>query len=419
MMNKCHYIIALFCCSIFITSFHALAFEQVSKQAAQKNEAEKSPDLSHYPIKPEILTLLDLSNKEPRKAEKKIFKYMHSIADANIAEQYLFLLSQAKIKQRYNEHLQVIELLEEAKELGKNINDKQLHLPIFADLYQVLSDSLVAVKKFEKAFLAKQTYIDKFIDYSDEKRDKTIAMLTKKHELAHKIEVNELLDNQNKLKNLRLRDVKKQQENLQRNFLLIFSGLLFFVLLLWRQFKVRKKLILLSRIDSLTGLLNRTSLFVKGLALVKKANEENHDLSVLLFDIDHLKQVNDNYGHHVGDLVLVEISNLVNETMRDRDFLARLGGEEFVVLLPNTDIDKAKAIAVRIVEKISQHSFHHLGVNQQITLSIGVANIKDTNADFDDILHAADLAMYKAKTLGRNQMVNYATIAEDQERRAN
>ena len=140
---------------------------------------------------------------------------------------------------------------------------------------------------------------------------------------------------------------------------------------------------------------------------------------MLLFDIDHLKQVNDNYGHHVGDLVLVEISNLVNETMRDRDFLARLGGEEFVVLLPNTDIDKAKAIAVRIVEKISQHSFHHLGVNQQITLSIGVANIKDTNADFDDILHAADLAMYKAKTLGRNQMVNYATIAEDQERRAN
>ena len=172
--------------------------------------------------------------QEPEKAEKKVFKYMHSIAQANIAEQYLFLLVQAKVKQHNNEHLQVIELLEEAKELSKKINDKQLHLPIFADLYQVLTDSLVAVKKFEKAYQAKKTYIDKFIDYSDDKRDETIAMLTEKHELAHKIEVNELLDNQNKLKKLRLNDVKKQQESLQRNFFLIFSGLLFFVLLLWR-----------------------------------------------------------------------------------------------------------------------------------------------------------------------------------------
>lgn len=416
MIKKYNFIIGLFYFFTFIHSVNALASTDADKYAPQSKE---NSQLSHFTVKPEILTLLDLSNKDPEKAEAKISNYMHTIADANIAEQYLFLLAQAKIKQHKSEHLLVIELLEEAKELSKNINEKQLYLPIFADLYQVLTDSLVATKKFEKAFLAKQTYTDKFIDYSDEKRDKTIAMLTKKHELAHKIEVNELLDNQNKLKNLRLRDVKRQQENLQRNFLLILSGLLFFVLLLWRQFRVRKKLILLSRIDSLTGLLNRTSLFVKGLALVKNASKHNHDLSVLLFDIDHFKDVNDHYGHHVGDLVLAEIAKLVNETMRDRDYLARLGGEEFVALLPNTDVDKAKAIAVRIVDKIAKHSFESLGVSQQITLSIGVANIDDTNADFDDILHAADLAMYRAKIQGRNQMVNYATIAEDQERRAN
>jgi diguanylate cyclase (GGDEF)-like protein len=72
-----------------------------------------------------------------------------------------------------------------------------------------------------------------------------------------------------------------------------------------------------------------------------------------------------------------------------------------------------------VTEKVAQHSFNHLGVTSPITLSIGVANIKDTTAVFEDILHAADLAMYQAKQRGRNQMVNYATIAEDQERRIN
>ncbi|MDP7593867.1 MAG: GGDEF domain-containing protein [Litorilituus sp.] len=407
------------CCLLFCSSFNLLAFEQASKEPPLQNEHSKSFDIAHFTLRAEILSLLELSNSFPKKAEKKVAHYLLNSAKVNSAEHYLLLLAQAKIKQHTNEHPRVIELLEKAKRLSEKINDTQLYLPIFADLYQVLSGSLVAVKQFEKAYQAKKTYIDKFNDYSDEKRDKTIALLTKKYELAHKVKANELLGNQNKLKTLRLNDVKHQQESLRRNFLLIFSSLLFFVLLLWRQFKVRKKLMMLSKVDSLTGVLNRSYLFVKGPALVIKAIKQGNDLSVLLFDIDHFKQVNDTHGYFVGDLVLGEISNMVNETMRDRDSLARLGGEEFVALLPNTDIDKAKAIAVRVVEKVAQHSFQHLGIQQPITLSIGVANINDTSADFDKIIQAADLAMYQAKTQGRNQMVNYATIAEDQERRSN
>jgi diguanylate cyclase (GGDEF)-like protein len=150
---------------------------------------------------------------------------------------------------------------------------------------------------------------------------------------------------------------------------------------------------------------------------MKNAREQNLELSILQVDIDNFKSINDQYGHSVVDLVLTKVAQLVNETMRSRDVFARLGGEEFVATLPSSDHGQAKAIAVRVLEKVSQNNFSDLGVECPITLSIGVANIKDTKTEFDDILHAADLAMYQAKAQGRNQMVSYESVAKDQERR--
>jgi diguanylate cyclase (GGDEF)-like protein len=386
----------------------------------------KAAVLNHAPsqkieflISSNILTLLELSNKSPEDAEQELASYHQDVSQLNVAEQYLFLLTQGKIKQYYQQHIQVVDLLEQAKLLSDKIAEQQLYSPEFSDLYLILAQSLAAIGDFEEAYQAKKSYIEKFNDYSDKKRDNTVALLTKKYEIAHKVEANNLLDNENKLKVLQLGDVKRQQENQLRNFIWIFCVILIFILLFFRQFKVRKKLILLTKTDSLTGVLNRSALFAQGQALTQHSIEQQNELSVLLFDIDHFKNINDELGHKTGDLVLVEIAKLVSETMRARDVFARLAGEEFVILLPNTDIDKAKAIAVRVIEKIAQYNFRNLGIKRPITLSIGVANMKDTVPAFDDILHAADLAMYQAKQQGRNQMVNYATIAEDQERQAN
>ncbi|MCW8832715.1 MAG: GGDEF domain-containing protein [Colwellia sp.] len=398
----------------------AQTFAEVEQQPVKAvTDNVKLSKVSEHSLRPTILSILDIASQAPEEAKEKLTLLNLDISTLNVAEQYLLLLAQAKIKQHELQHAQVVELLEQAKALNEKITKQQLDLPLFADLYHVLAQSLVALNNFEAAYQAKKTYIEKFNDYSDTKRDETIALLTKKYELAHKIEANKLLDNQNKLKILQLGDVQKKQVYQQRNFILIFASILIFILLFLRQFKVRKKLLILSKTDSLTALLNRSALFSIGNKLVKSTIEHDKDLSVLLFDIDYFKQVNDNYGHHVGDLVLVEIANLVNETMRARDVVARLGGEEFVILLPDTDIDKAKAIAVRVIEKVATYSFSHLGIDRPITLSIGVANIQDTASVFDEILHAADLAMYQAKQQGRNQMINYATIAEDQERRTN
>jgi len=383
----------------------------------ENDENEIITQTSEFALSEDIVALVDLSARSPIKASKLMDRIAVDTSTFNYAEQYLILLVKAKIKQHEQQHKDVISLIEEAKLLRKYIVEKQLDLPIFSNAYLVLANSYAAIKDYDNAYQNKKDFVDDYNDYRDATRENTVDKLTKKYDVAHKIEANKLLDNQNKLKELRIGDVRKQQQDQQRRFILIFCTILLFVLLFLRQLKVRRTLLHLAKTDGLTGLLNRGALFNKGQKLVQTSIEQQLELSVLLFDIDYFKLINDEYGHPVGDLVLERIALLVNETMRSRDVFARLGGEEFVAMLPSTDIDQAKAIAVRVMEKIAQYNFSELGVNRAITLSIGVANIKDTNAEFDDILHAADLAMYQAKAQGRNQMVSYKSIAKDQERR--
>tara|TARA_R110002050_G_scaffold51867_15_gene118824 strand:- start:427 stop:1659 length:1233 start_codon:yes stop_codon:yes gene_type:complete len=389
-----------------------------SVAASVDKEAKNTlTQVNEFTLRSEIITLVELATTAPNKAHNIVEELASDTSIYNYAEQYLIVLAQAKIKQHENQHEMVITLIEQAKPLTEYIAEKQLNLPIFSEAYLVLATSYAALKDYKNAYQNKKSFVDHYNDYSDTKREYTIEKLTDKYEVANKNQENELLANQNKLKALHLNSVKKEQQDLQKKIMLIFSTILLFFLLFLRQFKVRKKLLLLSKIDSLTALLNRAALFKEGNKLVKKARKEQLELSVLLFDIDFFKLINEDFGHSVGDAVLKKIAELVSETMRSRDVLARLGGEQFVAILPSSDLDHAKAIAVRVLEKIAQYNFNKLGVKRTITLSLGVANIKNTNAAFDDILHAADLAMYQAKAQGRNQVVSYESIVEDQERR--
>ncbi|MBL4941623.1 MAG: GGDEF domain-containing protein [Colwellia sp.] len=385
--------------------------------AYEKNESPTLTKVNEYNLRADIITFVQLSSSAPNKAYVLLSTFDLDATAYNYAEQYLVLLAKAKIKQYQQQHQEVISLIKKTIALRKYIVEKQLNTPLFSNAHLVLATSYAAIKDFDQAYQAKKDFVDEYNDYSDDNRENTVKELTKKYEIAHKIEANELLDNQNKLKELRLEEVHKQQQDQQQQFILITLTIILFVLLFLRQLKIRKKLLFLTKTDSLTGILNRAALFNQGQKLVKISSQKELQLSLSLFDIDHFKSINDEFGHHVGDLVLEKISHLVSETMRARDVFSRLGGEEFVIILPNTDIDKAKAIAVRVMEKIADHDFGECGVNRPITLSIGVANLNETKAVFDDLLHAADLAMYQAKAQGRNQMVSYANIAEHQERR--
>jgi diguanylate cyclase (GGDEF)-like protein len=406
-MNACISILSV-CLIIFCLSAYAQTSQSnvninqsLSATLAQKNE---------YIINKKILTLLSLSTEQPDKAEEALLKYSSFFNHLNAGEQYLLLLTKANIAQHHENHQQVITLLEQAKSHQSSIANKQLTSPLFANLYQVLATSLAATQNYEKAYQVKKIFIDEYNDYGDAERERIVKQLTKKYELKHKIETNKLLDNQNKLKAIRLDDVEEKQAVQLRNIVLILCSIVIILLLFFRQLKVRKKLILLTKTDSLTGLINRKSLFFKGQELLKNSTEQGLELSVLLFSIDGFKDVNEKFGRHHGDLVLAKIAQLVSETMRSRDIFARLNGEEFVAILPSTDIDEAKAIATRVLEKVLLYDFNELSVNKNITLSIGVANKHDTKAVFDDLLHAADIAMQQASLAGGNQMVRYSAI---------
>ena len=123
-----------------------------------------------------------------------------------------------------------------------------------------------------------------------------------------------------------------------------------------------------------------------------------------MIDIDHFKQVNDMFGHQIGDAVLKEIAQVIQSNIREVDTAARWGGEEFAVLSPNTPTKNAKIAAARILKAISLHAFTNLG-DQKITVSIGLAGLPDPSYDTQEkLVRAADFAMYEAKKKGRNRI---------------
>ncbi len=157
--------------------------------------------------------------------------------------------------------------------------------------------------------------------------------------------------------------------------------------------------------DQLTGLHNRRYMRVQLDQLVKRANMGGGSVSVLLCDIDHFKKVNDIHGHAAGDDVLREFGHRLRENIRPTDLACRYGGEEFVVIMPETSKTTAHAAAERIRETVSGRPFiiNH-GEELKVTMSGGVATTFPPDDDFEALLRRADEALYSAKSAGRNRV---------------
>jgi diguanylate cyclase (GGDEF)-like protein len=161
----------------------------------------------------------------------------------------------------------------------------------------------------------------------------------------------------------------------------------------------------LANIDPLTKSMTRQHFFSIGGTEFLRFLRYRRPLSMLVLDVDHFKNINDTYGHYVGDLVLRNLSLVILEQKRTQDTYGRLGGEEFGLLLPETKLDQAKIVAERI-----QTSWAHTPCNVEgnvihCTVSIGVTEANDQDQSFEDILRRADRLMYKAKEAGRNTVV--------------
>ncbi len=156
-------------------------------------------------------------------------------------------------------------------------------------------------------------------------------------------------------------------------------------------------------VDGMTGLFNRSHFLIQAETEFERTQRYHHPLSVLMLDIDHFKSINDRYGHDVGDRVIVEIANILRYMAREADLAARMGGEEFVVMLPETGIADAANLGERLRAAIAATPIQATGGLLTLTVSIGVGG-SDGNATVGEMLKQADLALYRAKSEGRNRL---------------
>lgn len=161
-----------------------------------------------------------------------------------------------------------------------------------------------------------------------------------------------------------------------------------------------EKMRILANTDSLTQINNRFSFLNQFNTLLDRYKKDKIEFSLIMIDIDFFKKINDTYGHQTGDYVIIEVTNLAKECLREIDIFGRVGGEEFMVLLLYSSLQDAEKIAQRIRKKVQDHVFKSI---EQVTVSIGVVSYTE-NENSTDMLKRVDEALYKAKDSGRNRV---------------
>jgi len=218
---------------------------------------------------------------------------------------------------------------------------------------------------------------------------------------------NKVLQQNLEIKELNLINTQEEKQFIYYSLILVsifVLSLLGFILYL---LKIQRKFKIYARTDGLTGIANRRFILELGTQLLIKAKPPELPLSILLFDIDNFKQINDEQGHHVGDKAIKLIVKSAKTCLRKVDKIGRIGGDEFLLLLPETKAEEAKNIAERIradVEKSTQQAFNDLNLKEKISVSIGIipAGVDDS---LEGLIIRADEALYQAKNLGRNVVV--------------
>lgn len=185
------------------------------------------------------------------------------------------------------------------------------------------------------------------------------------------------------------------------------------ILILWsfgdidKEVKYREKLKELATVDPMTGLYNRRYFMDVSSNILSLAKRDGSELSIIMLDIDKFKNINDTYGHHIGDLVIIALSDILKQNIRTSDIICRFGGEEFIILVPETGIDDAYNIAEKIRKLIQTYELKiQDNTILKFTASFGIGSIDtiyDTN--IENSIKKADKALYRAKHSGRNTVV--------------
>lgn len=258
-------------------------------------------------------------------------------------------------------------------------------------------------ENFEVALQHFKTYTALNSRKIDTVNAKLLAVQKAKHDSEQKSNQIALLDKENAL--LKANAMLAEKGNLNRNLMIVIVFLLCIGLIIWliREHKNYLTMRELSQKDDLTGLANSRYFRSHGSMMLKHAKVRRKTMSFIVFDLDDFKKINDEYGHRIGDFALKSAAKAAESRCRANDFIGRLGGEEFGIILDGCNISQARQVAESCrqeIEKILQHD----SLSFKVTASFGIADSTTSNYSFDALFNSADQAMYNAKRNGKNRV---------------
>jgi diguanylate cyclase (GGDEF)-like protein len=276
-----------------------------------------------------------------------------------------------------------------------------------AELYELRSRAHAAVGNYPAAFNDQGEFLRRMREQGTLDRIREVAQLRVQFENDQEKQKIVLLEKDNKLAEERFNSQRRTTQLVAIAGLtgLVTAFFLGYALLSNRRH--RAELIRLAERDELTGLLNRRAIVRKAVELLSRAREDKGTLIIGLIDLDHFKSINDRFGHAVGDQLLQRLATALRTSLHTREVFGRYGGEEFLVLFPDTTLEQARLSSERLRATLREQ---HLRVDDQdvtVTLSLGLASYESGDVLFDQVARRADIALYVAKTQGRDRVEIY------------
>ncbi|NVJ62205.1 MAG: diguanylate cyclase [Gammaproteobacteria bacterium] len=306
-------------------------------------------------------------------------------------------LAELYLKNQQNDQAQ--QFVEQAKVLQEKIQSKTLQ----NELYRIESNLLESQGDFASALPLLKTYHQNFRQFVDETNQEQIHEMKSKFSSEREQAKNKLLEKELALKNAESKAAIQQKQKIQLALGLAIILILTLLYFFNKQQKLKKRLAYLAMTDELTGVKNRRAIFEKAKEQFEFAKRYGSQLTIGVCDLDHFKKLNDSYGHEIGDQVLKAFAKATNSSIRTVDYFGRIGGEEWLVVFPNTSADEISNVVKRINQKLKNSE---LPVVEIPTFSMGTTSLKEDDNKVADIISRADQALYKAKDAGRNRIIN-------------
>ncbi|MBU6249440.1 MAG: GGDEF domain-containing protein, partial [Xanthomonadaceae bacterium] len=281
---------------------------------------------------------------------------------------------------------------------------KSGNLRYYADLLQQRSRSHEALGETAQALADLKALVRVNQTLERKARTFTTTLMSYQFDTAQREQENRQLAAERKLQAAQLASLERVR---RWQWAAIVLGGLLIALLLWqarRQVRATRRLHRMAMTDPLTGIANRRRIESLGQPMLDQAVEHGESMSVVVLDVDHFKQINDACGHEAGDQVLTRIVGACRDALREDDRIGRIGGEEFVVLLPRADRAVAHDVAERLRSRVQALDLADILPGRQVAISLGVATRAPHEADLASLIRRADQALYRAKARGRNRV---------------